>query len=68
MMPHLDELCGVILNLVAYDPNFYDSGDGQAGSVRDLCHSVGFPKQGCLRSSGIFRDLIGIVPERFWIL
>jgi len=26
--PHLDELCNVILNLIAYDPNFYDSGDG----------------------------------------
>ena len=28
-MPHLDELCGVILSLVAYDPNFYDAGDAQ---------------------------------------
>ena len=29
MTPHLDELCGVILNLISYDPNFYDSGDAQ---------------------------------------
>ncbi|CAE7627941.1 CAND1 [Symbiodinium pilosum] len=35
MMPHLDELCGVILNLVAYDPNFYDSGDGQDAAMDD---------------------------------
>lgn len=26
--PHLDELCNVILSLIAYDPNFYDNGDG----------------------------------------
>mmetsp|Transcript_75753 Transcript_75753/g.190487 ORF Transcript_75753/g.190487 Transcript_75753/m.190487 type:complete len:1276 (-) Transcript_75753:95-3922(-) len=25
--PHLDELCNVILTLIAYDPNFYDTGD-----------------------------------------
>ena len=29
MAPHLDELCGVILSLISYDPNFYDSGDAQ---------------------------------------
>mmetsp|Transcript_77181 Transcript_77181/g.213364 ORF Transcript_77181/g.213364 Transcript_77181/m.213364 type:complete len:1277 (-) Transcript_77181:133-3963(-) len=27
--PHLDELSNVILNLIAYDPNFYDTGDAQ---------------------------------------
>ena len=34
MDPHLDELCGVILNLISYDPNFYDSGDAQDRSRR----------------------------------
>ena len=29
MAPHLDELCGVVLTLISYDPNFYDSGDAQ---------------------------------------
>lgn len=35
IMPHLDELCGIVLNLVAYDPNFYDSGDGQDAMMDD---------------------------------
>mmetsp|Transcript_95411 Transcript_95411/g.199626 ORF Transcript_95411/g.199626 Transcript_95411/m.199626 type:complete len:1263 (-) Transcript_95411:119-3907(-) len=26
--PHLDELSNTILNLISYDPNFYDTGDG----------------------------------------
>jgi len=33
--PHLDELCNVILNLIAYDPNFYDSGDGVDAAMDD---------------------------------
>jgi cullin-associated NEDD8-dissociated protein 1 len=27
--PHLDELSNVILHLITYDPNFYDSGENQ---------------------------------------
>jgi len=27
IMPHLDELCNLILFLIAYDPNFYDTGE-----------------------------------------
>eukprot|EP00440_Ansanella_granifera_P031831 gb/GFBE01034542.1/.p1 GENE.gb/GFBE01034542.1/~~gb/GFBE01034542.1/.p1 ORF type:complete len:1280 (+),score=324.01 gb/GFBE01034542.1/:1-3840(+) len=33
--PHLDELCCVILNLISYDPNFYDSGDNQDAAMDD---------------------------------
>ena len=33
MAPHLDELCGVILSLISYDPNFYDSGDAQDSTL-----------------------------------
>jgi len=33
--PHLDELCSVILNLIAYDPNFYDTGDAQDNAMDD---------------------------------
>mmetsp|Transcript_74560 Transcript_74560/g.230433 ORF Transcript_74560/g.230433 Transcript_74560/m.230433 type:complete len:1277 (+) Transcript_74560:76-3906(+) len=33
--PHLDELCNVILNLIAYDPNFYDTGDGGDNAMDD---------------------------------
>mmetsp|Transcript_8430 Transcript_8430/g.22915 ORF Transcript_8430/g.22915 Transcript_8430/m.22915 type:complete len:1277 (-) Transcript_8430:93-3923(-) len=33
--PHLDELCEVILNLIAYDPNFYDTGDGGDNAMDD---------------------------------
>jgi len=33
--PHLDELCNVIMNLIAYDPNFYDSGDVQDNAMDD---------------------------------
>jgi len=33
--PHLDELCNVILNLIAYDPNFYSTGDDQDNAMDD---------------------------------
>jgi len=36
MAPHLDELCGVILSLISYDPNFYDSGDAQDAVMEEF--------------------------------
>eukprot|EP00930_Biecheleria_cincta_P085975 TRINITY_DN75343_c0_g1_i1.p1 TRINITY_DN75343_c0_g1~~TRINITY_DN75343_c0_g1_i1.p1 ORF type:complete len:1277 (-),score=337.39 TRINITY_DN75343_c0_g1_i1:197-4027(-) len=33
--PHLDELCAVVLSLISYDPNFYDSGDNQDAAMDD---------------------------------
>lgn len=33
--PHLDELCNMILNLIVYDPNFYDQGDTQDAAMDD---------------------------------
>ncbi|CAJ1379573.1 unnamed protein product [Effrenium voratum] len=36
MAPHLDELCGVILNLISYDPNFYDSSDAQDAVMEEF--------------------------------
>jgi len=35
MQPHLDELCSLILVLIAYDPNFYATGDDQENGMDD---------------------------------